>query len=386
MSRQSNEPEYFRDTYSDKAYLTPEEEADLDAKVPHKFQKHLINGADINPEPPEYLWRPYLETRNHNLLGGKPERGKTFIICALISAVTSGYQPEGMPGKLERSGYVLYFGGEDGNGIIADRLQGFRCDLTKLDLCESPFDISSNNFKDFDSLLKEKKPALVIFDPLTSYMPASIDINNAIQSRQFVDSLRDAGRKHDTCIMSVIHPPKKDYPDLGDRFQGSGGYVQGSRTASYIAPHPDDPTKRVVIQTKNNNAREPNPPIVFSLDYDLGFTWCGSDPNITKRMVRDADEDGNNIGVGSNLDKYTNVLLEVMKTNPKGIDMTANEIASEYKKYHNDADINVMSMGRVFKTDPFKRNMEKQGYKFMVGTRAGNRQKYSCISMEQMVL
>ena len=237
-------------------------------------------------------------------------------------------------------------------------------------LCEKIVDLTGNAFKD---IVKQYRPVLIVIDPLTSFMPEGTNVNDPVSAKQFMDKLRDFAREHNTCMLVVVHPPKKPYPDLLDRFMGSGGYVAGARTATFLAYHPADAVKRVAIQPKNN-AIDTNP-FVFEIDPDAGFIWAGEDSTITEKLLADAERVSG--AKGGKLKLYANVMIEVMRINPEGVNMTAREILDQYSRLH-EHEIDVKSFGQMLSKDIFAIEMEKAGYKFMIGSRTNNRTRYVC--------
>ena len=354
--------------------LTDAEIDSLRASVANPLEEFFVTADNVTPEKTSFLWFPYFVDCNVNILGGKPNTGKTWFICALMTAVSSGQQPREMAGIIKRFGRCIYFGGEDGNGVIAERLELLKGRTENIILCEKIIDIAS---KPFEDLMTELKPALIVLDPLTSYMHSGVNVNDPIAAKQFMDWLRDFARNHDTCILAIVHPPKKEYPDLLDRFMGSGGYVAGARTATFLAYHPADGNKRVGIQAKNN-AIDTNP-FVFELDPDAGFLWAGEDASITAKMLAEAERVSG--AKGGNLRRYVDAMTEVMRINPAGINMTAKQILEELSRLH-EHDIDVKSFGQMLNKDVFAMEMQKAGYRFQIGTRTNNRQKYTCYDDE----
>ena len=84
----------------------------------------VTKASDVTIRPIKWIWEPYIVDKNVNLLGGTGGTGKTFFIAALTSAITTGMQPEDMPGTVRSVGNVLYLGSEDGNEEVTSRHDG----------------------------------------------------------------------------------------------------------------------------------------------------------------------------------------------------------------------------------------------------------------------
>lgn len=318
----------------------------------------------VKKEKTRYLWHPYMLDRNVNIVGGEAGTGKTWFLCALMAAVTTK-QPEGMPGKLERHGPVIYAGGEDGNAVMRERLEMVGADLSKIILIEKRFDALSEEFR---AIVKEKRPALVVFDPLLSYVGDKADANRYTVAKSLMDSMRELARDAKTSVVCVIHPPKKDEYRLIHRFTGSGGFVDAARAATYVGYHPDVPTKRVVIQPKNNAGY--TIPTVFEIDPDGGFLWCGEDERIT---IHDIEVSHRETAKKTDaVDSYANTIKRLLKIHPDGFQMTAKEMIDAV----GDDDVNVRAFGRALSQDGIRDRLSNDGIIIKTGLRTNNRQKY----------
>lgn len=341
--------------------------------------KQLFKWAsDVKAEPVKWLWYPYFVDENINIFGGETGTGKTWNLCAIVAAITTDCQPKGMPGIVEKQGNVLYLGGEDGNSGIRARLEAVGADLSKVALVEKSLDCTGN---DFTELTKEVKPALVIIDPLMSFVGSDVNINDYIGARQVSDHLREVAREYKTSIIMVVHPPKKGDYKLLYRFTGSGAFVDATRTATYIGYHPTDPNRRVGIQPKNNIKR--TVPYTFTLDEEMGFMWTGEDPTVRRKDVEAASA-WEAESSGSNLEYYEKVIVEVMKKNPTGLNATAKEILDEFSRIRGH-DIKPQSFGQVLNKKMFQQALSRKGITLTRGSRTHGNQKYSVYYTDQLI-
>ena len=323
---------------------------------------------DVKSEPTKWLWLPYFVDENINVFGGETGTGKTWNLCAIAAAVTTR-QPDNMPGFVKKNGNVLYLGGEDGNSGMKERLEAVGADMSKIALRESGLDCRSD---EFIAVLKSVKPELVIIDPLLSFVDDGTKINDYVGARQITDHLRDVARKHHTCIILVVHPPKKPEYKLLHRFTGSGAFVDATRTATYIGYHPSEYNKRVGIQPKNNLNR--TAPYVFELDPELGFRWCGDDSGITQSEIQQISE-LDTMPISGNLRYYVEVVKAVLNINPEGLHMTAKDILKEYSKIR-EHDIDVKSFGHSLSNVNLVRALSQDNITIKKGSKPNNRQKY----------
>ena len=49
----------------------------------------LVNGADLTPEPVQWLWRDWLALGKMHLLAGAPGQGKTTIAIGFAATITA---------------------------------------------------------------------------------------------------------------------------------------------------------------------------------------------------------------------------------------------------------------------------------------------------------
>lgn len=328
-----------------------------------------ICAEDVVEEPIKYLWHPYLYDNNVNIVGGEAGTGKTWFLCALMAAVSKGYS-EGMPGSVRRKGKVIYAGGEDGNAVMRHRLVNVGADLKQIILIEKTFNAFGDAFRE---MVKKLKPALIVFDPLLSYIPEKWDPNRYTTAKSLMDDLREFAREMDTSIVCVIHPPKKDEYRLIHRFTGSGGFVDAARSVTYIGYHPDDPDKRVVIQCKNSFGY--SAPCTFGIDRNLGFVWGEEDKGITMRDVEQSHKTSST-GDDSPINTYCLVVENVLKMHPEGVSMTAKQMLEEYGKLtaHN---ITASAFGQMLGKGEMQRRLMKSGIILEKGAKTANRQKYN---------
>lgn len=90
----------------------------------------LVCGADIRPEPIEWLWHGWLAAGKLHMIAGAPEAGKTSIALALAATLsTGGRWPDGTRSS---TGSVVIWSGEDAiNDTLIPRLVALcqrRCD------------------------------------------------------------------------------------------------------------------------------------------------------------------------------------------------------------------------------------------------------------------
>jgi archaellum biogenesis ATPase FlaH len=86
----------------------------------------LINMNDVEPQEVEWLWKPYIPSGKVTIIQGDPGEGKTTMVLAIASAVTTGGELP-MVNVIPTKAAVIYQTAEDGLGdTIKPRLIGKR--------------------------------------------------------------------------------------------------------------------------------------------------------------------------------------------------------------------------------------------------------------------
>ena len=342
----------------------------------------LVRAYDVPHEEREYLWYPYLTQRNVNIFGGKTGTGKTWVLCAIMSAISRGQAPPGMPGRIDHGGNVLYFGNEDGNAEIKRRLETVRADTRRIYLSDDPFGLDDAGFSRLEGYVKEFQPASIFIDPITDFLPRGCDINTQTGVREITRPLRKMARAYDTMISFVCHPPKGNAYNLIDRFSGSGALVDSVREATFIGYHPTDPRKRVLLQPKNNiNATKP---AIYTLDQSSGFEWSGLDPSITEKAVADAERITDADVMDSELLRMVGLLTEVVKIHPEGIDMKSSDLLEEVQRLDAGFQMAPNAFGKRLQDYQLKMMLDDAGIALQIGSKAKNIQRYQLYNRGQI--
>lgn len=337
--------------------------------IDEKISDLITKASDVKIRPVKWIWDPFIVDNNVNLLGGTGGTGKTYFISALAAAITTGVQPDGMPGTLRSMGNVLYLGSEDGNEEMARRLKELGADMTKVVLIEKIIPVTD---KRLEAVISAIKPELVVFDALISYFPHGYNPNAQQDVRFVMDNLRDLARSYDTSILTVVHPGKNTEYKLENRFGGSKAFVDSVRNAIYLGPHPTIAGMRVGLQVKTNIKK--GIPFQFDIDKELGFEWQGEADGITPRDIEKVEEAIER--KDSKLIEYERVIINVLKLHPKGIEMTAAEILKEYEKIIPHR-IGIKSFGHALNKQVLKNNLLAKGIKLEKGSNTHNKQKYN---------
>ena len=218
----------------------------------------LICLADVQEKEAEWLVPGYLAKSCINLLAGDGGSGKTTTWCGIAAAVSSGTKvffdtiPEEFA-KCEPQ-KVLFFSSEDSmEHTLRTRLRKSGANLDNIfsiSLQDESFgDIKFNSLV-LEKLIDEIKPALVIFDPLQSFVPPDIQMGQRNAMRNCLNRLIGLGEKYGCTFLIVVHTNKKQNVFGRTRIADSADIWDIARSVLIIGQTKDG--KHYLSQEKSN--------------------------------------------------------------------------------------------------------------------------------------
>ena len=189
-----------------------------EAKLKKKRSSSLVCLADMEESEPEWLIQGYVPKGKVTVLAGDGGVGKTFVWCAIAAAVSSGTAPFVLNNTFSdkiicEPQKVMYFSSEDSSEIVLrPRLRQSGANLKNLITIDS----TNEDFQDIkldssylEELIKEQRPALVVFDPLQSFISSKTDMSARNQMREAMAKLPVYGEKYGTTFLVVMHTNKQ---------------------------------------------------------------------------------------------------------------------------------------------------------------------------------
>lgn len=225
-----------------------------------------VEDADI-----EWLWEPYIQANNLTVFRGDGGVGKTYFICALMSALSNEKAPVMMPGLLHRQGSSIYFGTEDDATTIKRRVKACGGNMERINICDDI--ITMQDTEAIKALIKEVDAKLVIFDPLQAYIGSRLDMNKSNEVRPVLEGIRTIAREMDCAVVIIEHQNKMTTQSTLYRGVGSIDIVASARSVLTAFFHPSNENERVTFQIKTN-ARKGRP-ISWIIEEDGAFSWNG---------------------------------------------------------------------------------------------------------------
>lgn len=220
----------------------------------------LINAADIEPVPIEWVWRDWLALGKLHLLAGMPGQGKTTLALAVASIIsTGGCWPDGSNSLI---GNVLIWSGEDGieDTLLprliacgANRANIYFIDGRLRDDIKYAFDPSS----DLSALKKRAESIgnikLIIIDPIVSVINGDSHKNTEV--RRGLQPIVDLAKSLNAAILGITHFSKGGSgTDPTSRVTGSIAFSAVARLVWVVAKvkSTDGEDVRILTRSKNN--------------------------------------------------------------------------------------------------------------------------------------
>ena len=223
----------------------------------------------------EFLWKKYFVLGNVNILSGEPGTGKSFFICWLLAAVSTG---AGIPFSIDNfeiGTSILVNAEDDIDGTILERLVQNGADLSKIAIINEDREIFSiQQIKRLEENIKKIKPKLVVIDPITAYI-GNINMNSANEVREALKPLKIMAQKYNCAIIIIMHLNKNiGATKATHRTMGSMDFIALARSVLLITENPENSSERILIPIKTNLMKEDEKAsLSFRINDDGKIEW-----------------------------------------------------------------------------------------------------------------
>ena len=226
------------------------------------------------PSTPVFLIAGMFQIGRGALVQGEPGCGKTASTVALAAAVSSGRGILGTPATIQ--GKVLIISNEDDPGTIRAMLESNGADLSQCYIATTPSGLELGS-AEFEALLAQYRPTLLIMDPLQSYLGADVNMDKANETRPVLDATLEMAQKYQCAIIFIAHVGKAK-SDKSPVYMslGSADIPGVMRDVFHVRVCKDQPDKRELVHVKSNNGPL-NPKLIYQIGANRKVDFLGYD-------------------------------------------------------------------------------------------------------------
>lgn len=235
-------------------------------------EPRIITMRDVQPEPVQWLWKPYIPLGKITVLQGDGGDGKTTTATAIAAAISRG---EALPGNCDGAepAHVIVQNTEDGlSDTIVPRLAQFGADTGRVHFIDEDECELSLVDERIEKTIIRTGAKLCVLDPIQAYLGGA-NMNSANGVRPLMKQLGAVAARTECAMLLVGHLSKK-----GGRAQyrglGSVDIPAAARSVLTVGRIDVDDNMRAIVHNKSNLSA-PGASLAFGLDPAGGFTWLG---------------------------------------------------------------------------------------------------------------
>jgi AAA domain-containing protein len=236
---------------------------DLDGQQPP-----VITLDTVSREHVRWVWPGRLALGKLGIIDGDPGLGKSVITLDIAARVSTGTPMPGAPPTYvpesyqrgDPAGVVICCAEDDIADTIVPRLESHSADLGRIGYIPLDRDLQGRLIplsipRDLDRVeraILELGARLMVIDPITAYLPESVQTHNDASVRRALTPLADVAQRTGCAILLVRHLNKDSRGPAIYRGGGSIAFSGSARTALITGPHPEDPKLNVLARVKSN--------------------------------------------------------------------------------------------------------------------------------------
>jgi hypothetical protein len=231
----------------------------------------LATAAGIRMRPTKWLWNGRLALGTFALLGGREGIGKSTLVLDEAAQITRGTLPGEFFGKPR--GVVVVAAEDPWEQVIVPRLMAagadlnlvFRVDVMTADGIPGSLNLPAD-VPALADLIEEHGAVLVILDPLLSRLDPALDTHKDAEVRRALEPLVALADRTNSVVLGLIHVNKGLSTDPLSMLMASRAFPAVARAVLFAMLDPDDETRRLLGQPKNNLGRTDLPTLSFTIE------------------------------------------------------------------------------------------------------------------------
>ncbi len=247
--------------------------------------------AEFGEDQTRFVWYPYLPIGDYTVLMAGGGTGKTYFVCGIAAAVSTGKELPGDDAPEEGPQNVLIISAEDRGELLKKRLRASGADLNRVYIVDCMASVGlnfTNGYDVFRATVMEYKPRLVIVDPWHGFLGADIDINRVNAIRPVFQKLANIAKECGCGLILISHVNKRAQGEnINHSATGSSDFINAARSALYVLFDDEDEDGRIVVHTKSNYARH-GASVKYRIGVDGGVVWNGYS-DITRETMEQAN-------------------------------------------------------------------------------------------------
>jgi hypothetical protein len=223
-----------------------------------------------------WLWRGRIPMGKLTVVDGDPGVGKSFVLMDLIARITTGRPMPGEDDSRAPRSVLLMAAEDDQADTILPRLRacGGAADLLRV-IPGGKLSLPSG-LEFLDMLLKEDAAAVVVIDPLSSYLDATVNPNNGSEVRRALGTLQRVAESREVAVLLVRHRRKQGGKAM---YAGLGAIDISAVVRSILAITSEPSTGRRLLEVVKASLTASPPTLGFDIVTDTNGTasvqWTG---------------------------------------------------------------------------------------------------------------
>lgn len=230
--------------------------------------------ANVQTEPVEWLWYPYIPLGKLTVLQGDPGEGKSTFALNIVARITTGQpMPDGAPVTGKR--VAIYQCAEDGIAdTIKPRLQQAGADCERVAyIIDNDIALTLEDGR-IETAIKDTHASAFIIDPIQAFIPPDADMQSATKMRSVLRKLANVADRNKCAVILIGHMNKGNGAKALYRGLGSIDIAAIARSVLMISRDESRPDIRYMYPIKSSLAPE-GPAIAFSFKEQGGIVWRG---------------------------------------------------------------------------------------------------------------